>query len=343
LGRSDPVRNARVSKRSGTETVGRIFLAFLEKTTWSQFDLARKVDVSVRVARRCLEELARGGMPLEREEEAPHVLWTVPNGWFPEGLTLTKADAAQVVRFIARSPKSAARDALLKNLVRTKVSGVITPNEAPLEESEEILATLENARATRRAVRLHYETMSKGVKSWRHVSVQHVQYGERTRFLAFCHRNKALRQFRVSQVVEAKLVDGVPFVRVPEDEIVARLAGSIDGWFDEGPPRAVAFAVYGDDARWVQANLPSKEMTVETCEGGIRVKGTTTAIVHVARFVVGLGGSAVAETPELADAVEKLATGALARAARRAGSGGKGVVKAWKRGGAQERKAERVP
>jgi predicted DNA-binding transcriptional regulator YafY len=334
-------RDFDVSKRSGTETVGRVFLAFLKQTTWSQVDLAREVEVSVRVVRRCLEELERGQMRLEREDEPPHVLWTVPLGWYPGGLTLANADATELARFVARSPKSAARDALMKKLVHAKVSIAVMPNEAPLEEREEILGTLERARATRRAVHLFYDTMSKGVKTWRHVSVQHVQYGGRVRFLAFCHRNQKLRQFRVSQVVEARVDESEPFVPVAEDEIVARLAGSIDGWFDDGPPRTVA--VYGDDARWVPSNLPSPGLTVETCEGGIRVRGMSGAIVHIARFVAGLGGSAVAETPELAGAVERIVRGSLERGARRAGSGGKGVVKAWGGGTAQETKAEGVP
>jgi hypothetical protein len=70
-------------------------------------------------------------------------------------------------------------------------------------------------------------------------------------------------------------------------------------------------------------------MTVETCEGGIRVRTVTSGVLVIARFVVSLGGAAVAETPELADLVADLARGSLARSTRRVGGDGAGVVKAW--------------
>ena len=340
-----------MSKRSAAETVSRILWAFIEEKNWSQTDLARRVDLTVRAVRLRLEELERGGMPLVRDDsEPPQVVWSVPKGWFPDGVALSKADLALVMRFIARSPQSTSRDVLMRKLLGKAPTG-ITANTAPQGDREAILTTLEDGRAAKRAVHLLYTTASTGIDSWRHASVQHIEYGPRTRFIVFCHRRQQLITFRVSGVREARLDASEPYVAVDDARVTALLRRSADGYADDAPAREVTFAVYGDDARWVQGNLPSAEMTVETCEGGIRVRTVTSGLTIVARFVVGLGASAVAETPELAERVEELARGALARAARRAGGaaaasgeGGakSGVVKAWITGKPQEGDAEGV-
>jgi predicted DNA-binding transcriptional regulator YafY len=185
------------------------------------------------------------------------------------------------------------------------------------------------------------------------VSVHHIDYGARTRFVASCHKAKELRWFRVSRVRDARLDDGESFVAAADADVAALLARSVDGWTENVAPRDVTFVVYGEDARWVPGNLPSPEMKVATCEGGIRVRATTSALTVIARFVVGLGGAAMVESPELAERVEELARGAMARARRRvraepgerpAGSGAAsgGVVKAWNGAGRQAAKAIRA-
>ena len=69
------------------------------------------------------------------------------------------------------------------------------------------------------------------------------------------------------------------------------------------------------EARWVQTNL-LPTMKVESLPNGrIRVTVETNAILQVARYVVGLGAAATAETPALAEAIEVLARGALGDAA----------------------------
>lgn len=59
-----------MSKRSAAETVSRIFWAFIEEPSWLQPALARRVGVSVRTLRARLEELERGGVPLDWDEDA---------------------------------------------------------------------------------------------------------------------------------------------------------------------------------------------------------------------------------------------------------------------------------
>ena len=93
----------RMSRRSATETISALFLAFLERTSWTQAELARRLEISVRVVRTRLEELERQGMKIEREEEHPHVVWTVPYGWYPDGLTLDRTTIVSLLRLLART------------------------------------------------------------------------------------------------------------------------------------------------------------------------------------------------------------------------------------------------
>lgn len=302
-----------MGKRSAAETVSRVFWAFIQERTWKQAALARHVDVSVRALRTRLNELSAAGMQLEQSDEATQVYWSVPLGWLPDGVALGKETVEQILRFIARSPKSQARDALMKRLLGGRHDGSVASNSTPLAEHESVVQTLEDSRGKRCAVRMRYLTSTSGIETSRHASVQRVVYGAKMRLVVFCHRADKLRWFRVSGVRQAALDEGEPYVAVNEEEVEAFAAGSVGGWTEEGAPREVSFVVCGDDARWVAGNLPEPGMNVETCPQGIRVRAVTSGMTTLARFVVGLGGAAIVETPELAERVEELARGAMMR------------------------------
>jgi predicted DNA-binding transcriptional regulator YafY len=325
-----------VGKRSAFDTLNRIYVAFFKETSWTQVALAQEVGITVRALRKRLLEMQEGGVRVDQDDEPPHVVWTVPNGWLPEGVRLQGEDATLALRLVARSPKSAARDRLLRRIVAS-ASGLapVPVNSAPLGEEEPILTTLEDACAQRCAVHMRYYTASRGDESWRHASVVDFLNGPRMKVIAFCHVRRKLRTFRVSSVLQVRLDAGEPFHDVPDAEVAALKAASIDGWTDGGAPRAVTFVVRGDDARWVAKNLPAEGMKVEPCDGGIRVSAVTSGVGVLARFVAGLGGAAIVETPpELAERVVELAKGALARSVQRAPA--RGVVKARSAGRAQE-------
>jgi hypothetical protein len=76
-----------VGQRSSTETVVAIVQAFLRRRTWSQAELARDVGIAVPALRKRLVELTASGFPLERDEDHPHVFWSVPRDWFPSRAT----------------------------------------------------------------------------------------------------------------------------------------------------------------------------------------------------------------------------------------------------------------
>jgi hypothetical protein len=73
----------------------------------------------------------------------------------------------------------------------------------------------------------------------------------------------------------------------------------------------VRLRVRDPDARWVKANLPLPMASVAIA-GGLRFSTETRAVRQLARFVLGLGGVASAETPELRRLVRELAEAALA-------------------------------
>jgi hypothetical protein len=74
------------------------------------------------------------------------------------------------------------------------------------------------------------------------------------------------------------------------------------------------FFVREPEARWVTKSL-LPPMKAETAEGGVVVTVTTAGAMRVARFVVGLGAAARADTARLRGLVEELARGALRRTA----------------------------
>jgi DNA-binding transcriptional ArsR family regulator len=104
-----------VGQRSASETVARIMLAFTEQRTWTQAELARRLELAVPAVRRHLMELRAGGMPLERDDEdRPQVFWSVPKGWFPGGLVLEGAEVHRLLGALLHLPRSARRDRLLR-------------------------------------------------------------------------------------------------------------------------------------------------------------------------------------------------------------------------------------
>jgi hypothetical protein len=96
--------------------------------------------------------------------------------------------------------------------------------------------------------------------------------------------------------------------------VAAYRAASLDGFKGEGEPIACSFFVRDPEAGWVVNNLLGG-MRAEALRNGVRVHVATSAIVRLARFVVGLGAAAKPETAVLAETVAELARGALAQAA----------------------------
>jgi hypothetical protein len=140
----------------------------------------------------------------------------------------------------------------------------------------------------------------------------------------------------VSNVLEARLDKGERH-RAIEPEALRRFdEESFGGFRHDGPAVACAFFVRDEEASWVARNLPDEHITGETVAGGVRFRITTSAVGVLARFVAGLGGAAIAETPELADAVREIARGALANAEQEGRGAGAGAGAGKSRPGTAE-------
>src|SRR4029079_4979500 len=64
-----------------------------------------------------LREL-EGIFNLERQEDHPHVYWSVPKDWFPGGVVFSREQVPELLRHLVRLPKSNARDSLLEPVLR---------------------------------------------------------------------------------------------------------------------------------------------------------------------------------------------------------------------------------
>ena len=311
-----------MGQKSSTETVVAVIQAFLQRRTWSQVELAREVDVGVAALRKRLLELEARGFPLVREDDPPHVFWSVPKDWFPGGVLFTAPDALELLRHLGRLPRSAGRDRFIRRILdaaprqersaRGEREVVIAPSATEGEQS--YLPVVEDAAIRKVPLECKYFTVSRGALEWRHLSVQRVLVGPPARLLAVCHRDGALKWFRLENVQTARLDPTDHYRAADPAQVEAVIAESLDGFHQGGAPARCAFVVSGPESRWTERNLlPS--MTVEPVPGGLRVVTTTAGVLRLARYVVGLGGVTRIETPELRAAVRELARGALESAA----------------------------
>lgn len=303
-----------MGQRTSSETLIAVIVAFWRRPVWSQAELAREAGVSPRVARRYLDELSLAGWPLQREEDHPHVYWSVPKGWFPAGVLLNSETVASLVRGLVRVPPSAARSRLLMTIagqapapILEVLKRVVPPRSSEAEEA--LLPLLLDGLAESAPLRLKYWTASRGSMNTRTVSVQRVLVGPPTRFVAWCHSSNEVKWFRLENASTVTRDPTIAFHAVDDHDVDALIQESVDGFHGQERVR-IAFRVRDPDARWVAQNLPDG-LTCTSEEGGIFVEAETGGLLPVARFVVGLGEAAHCETPELIEMVRKLAAGAL--------------------------------
>jgi predicted DNA-binding transcriptional regulator YafY len=312
-----------MGQRSPTETLAGIYQAFLAKRTWTQAALARELEISADRISRILRDLHSQGMPLERQEEHPHVYWSVPKRWFPGSVLFKQEEIPELLRQLRRIPHGQGRARLLslvveqlpaasreQERVRTAAPSpiVVTREASPTEERYAPL--VEDSAEKKVALHMRYLTAGRVDEGTRHASVHAVLVGPPARFVATCHRDGKLKTFRVDGILDAHLDPREAYRAADDATVQAYIGASVDGFHDEGPVQPLSFLVREPEARWVKRNLVDG-MQLETTREGIRVRVRTAAVRQVARFVVGLGAAARPESPELAREVEELARGAL--------------------------------
>ncbi len=306
-----------MGQRSAGQTLAAIYVAFTRKRDWTQAELAREIGISSKTLGKRLAELEALGMGIEKDADPPHVYWSVPKGWLPGALALTKEQVGEALRLLSRLPRTRRRDALLGMLARA-VPAPERPVRDPADQAQrdELLSQVEDAARSLAVLHFRYRSASSGADRLRRASVHRVVHGPRARFVAFCHEKQALRWFRVDRVQSARIDPAARFHEVEPDAVDAFVAGSVDG-FHRGEPVACSFVLLRRDMAWVQDTLPVS-MRVESTAEGLRFEAITAGVEPLARFVVGLGDGARVETPELALRVKELALGALGQEPARA-------------------------
>ena len=301
-----------MGRRSAGETIACILLAFRREPVWAQAALAVHCKVDARALRARLLELQAAGFPLIQDRDPPKVYWAVPAGWFPGGRALSDKEAKLAARLIRRLPEGAARERVLGIL--DSRSGSEAAGVRARDAREAMLVSLEDALQERRVVRVNYFSASRGVESQRPLSIQRIFPGDRARVIAICHRTGRLQTFRVDRFRSVQPTSGEAFRTATDQEIEAEMRSSVN-WY-RAPTDAVLcrFTIRLPEAHWIRSNLPVAPFTEKHGPDGIQFEVHTAGVEVLARFVVGLGSIAKAETKELQRAVVMLALGALAQA-----------------------------
>jgi predicted DNA-binding transcriptional regulator YafY len=302
--------------------VARIYRAFLRQRTWTQAALAREIEIGVPALRKRLDELTTLGMPLERQDDLPQVYWSVPGSWFPDGVLVSAEETADLLHVLWHTPGGRRRARLLQVVLgarrdRARIAAteaaIVTREASDAEEA--FLPIVEDAIAQNKPMRMRFYSTERGIIESRHMSVHRVDVGPPTRLVATCHRTGHLKWFRVDNIVEANVDSQTPF-RPASDDLIRRFcAESVDGFHGSEEAEEHVFFVRHPEATWVAKNLLSP-MSAEPVDSGIIVTVATAGMIRVARYVVGLGGAARAETARLRALVEELARGALRAAAK---------------------------
>ena len=300
-----------MGRRARSETTTKIIVALLERRTWSQAELARRLEVTPRTIRKQMLDLREAGVPLEREDDHPHVYWSVPSTWFPGGQVLDAERIEELSRYLARHPKTADRERLLGELLRAlPKDGAPAGNPAPLPVSAEILTIIEDAAAAHVSLDMSYFSLSRGDRARRHVSVHRVEYAAAIRMVATCHRDGQLKWFRADRIDRARLDPDEPCRAAAPEAVEAFVRGSFDGYHGDGDARSFEFTIRWPSGRWAVRNLPS-EAALRHEPDRVHVTLETSGLDALARHLVGLGALARGITPELRERMVELARGSL--------------------------------
>ena len=162
-----------MGRKSSTESVAGVLLAFLQSRTWKQVELARHVGLQTKSLRRILNDLSKGGLRLEQEQDPPHVYWSVPKTWFPGGVAFRGDELSELVRVLQLAPQSPGRDRLLGTIATTATglrgtataNAILTRSLSPNEEN--VLAKLQESAYSDQLEHLflqHLSTQSGGLE-----------------------------------------------------------------------------------------------------------------------------------------------------------------------------------
>lgn len=303
-----------MSRTKNIETLAAVYEAFHQRKTWRQAELARRLGVRPERLRGMLEALQSSGWPLEREEDPPQVYWSLPRHWFGGGVLVPSEAVPKLLRLLAYVPESPERAEILRlfegqDQHLSLFKAVAPPYELSAED-ESTLMLIERSIQERRPLELKYFSRHRGELDWRSLSCQRVHLEDAIRILAVCHRDDALKWFRLEGIQAVREASGETYRARPGAEVDAFAGESIAGFHGSGPREEHRFVVREPAARWVRLQL-KPPMRYEPAPEGVLVRAETTSVLQLARFVLTLGAAASDLSPRLASEVRRLACEAL--------------------------------
>ncbi|MDP3276795.1 MAG: WYL domain-containing protein [Deltaproteobacteria bacterium] len=314
--------------RRPEETVARVLGVLLAQRMLRQSELARQAEVTGETAAKVLGDLKNGGLPLTRELEGRAVIWSVPDGWFPNGVLFEGDDAGQLLRLLLRLPSGGVRDAFIERIKAASLSarevsrsvGAVRPAavEAQRDGASRFRSVIEEAIVRARAIELKYHGTKDLEGHWRTVSPQTVVGASRPTLIAWDHRKSALRTFRVDRVQNVMDVEGIAYVRVDESRIDAEVSESFNGYCG-GELREVSMLIDHDAWAIVEHNLPFIAQRIEHTNRGVRVVAKNRGGEVMNRFLLAYGARMTVETPRVRDEVLRLAKQTVERLASTGG------------------------
>jgi predicted DNA-binding transcriptional regulator YafY len=258
--------------RSKTRTVVDLLGAFFRDRTWTQAALADHLALDVKTIRRVLGEMQDAGFPFEREEDHPHVYWSLPTSWLPNAVSVAPEAVRRLLRLVLRLPASTEREALFKQLLTATgpafgalfedLPEVHQPEE--LGASAELLDTIEDATLGRQPLAIRYYSASRGDVGNRTVSPVRISARHR-QLLAHCHRRGEPLWFRLDRIQSARVDHEAEYVAMTREQIDAMVAESLGGFAGPGRPWACASACSPPPAAGSTCHRGSRWSTAATC------------------------------------------------------------------------------
>ncbi len=308
-----------MGKRDQYETVTGVIRAFADTSVWKQSELARHLSIESRHLKKVLTNLQLSGIPLQSEEDHPHVIWSVPKKWFPGGVFFDQGDWQVLVHAVLHIPDEPRRNKMLARLLNGNIIGNVNTGIERLErgllgqpvtpEVHHAILLVQQAVLESYPLRMEYYSASSGKMTERSISPQKFLPEPHPRLVAYCHENEELRWFRLDNIKKVELDRTMPIFESDLGEVERFIAASPDG-FHDGTDTEWSFRISGQASAWVKGNLLSGMKVLSDRSDGMQVSVRGGALV-VARFIVSLGASAQADQPELRQLVRDLAQESL--------------------------------
>jgi predicted DNA-binding transcriptional regulator YafY len=282
--------------------------------------LAQRLEVNARSARRYITMLQDLGMPIEAER-GRYGGYRLRPGYKLPPLMLTEDEALAVTLGLQAARQLGLTDSVpsvegalakvervLPIAVRERVRAVqdrvtVDLNAPAGSRASGWLKTFTTAAQQTRRLNIRYQAGT-GEQTRRALDCYGLLYWKGRWYAAgYCHLHQEVRVFRLDRVLEAELSDE-RFER-PEDFdskafVVARIAAIPDAWHVE--------ALLETTLEQIQPLVPPEYATLEERSDGVLLRAYEQDLDHAARFLVGLGCSMRVQEPrDLLEALDRLA------------------------------------